>query len=130
MRVKPGVVNEDAVRQRLRSDVPIGALYGAMQGAVFYLALAMGTGALFRNFISGAVGAAFVLLANGFFTGFGSAQFRLSPFWNTSAPSLSRVEAGQLLSWTVQNRVGFVLVTAALLALAWVRAERRERLLG
>jgi hypothetical protein len=39
-------------------------------------------------------------------------------------------DADQLLAYTVQNRIGFVLVIAAVIALAFGRAEQRERILG
>ena len=36
----------------------------------------------------------------------------------------------ELFAWTLQNRVGIILATAAILALAFMRANRRERILG
>ena len=109
------------------TEYPLGALYGALQESVFYLAVAMGTGALFRGFISGAVGAAMILLFNFFLTGI---LPRFSPFFNPEARRFSNIDSNQLMAYTVQNRIGYVLLIVAVLALAWVRAERRERLLG
>ena len=36
----------------------------------------------------------------------------------------------ELFAWTLQNRIGIVLAMAAILGLAFVRANRRERMLG
>jgi Flp pilus assembly protein protease CpaA len=37
--------------------------------------------------------------------------------------------SSDLLAWTIQNRIGVALLILALVALSWVRAERREQLL-
>ena len=37
---------------------------------------------------------------------------------------------GELLAWALQNRIGFVLAIAAVTALAFGRAERREKMLA
>jgi ABC-type transport system involved in multi-copper enzyme maturation permease subunit len=107
---------------------PLGALYGAMQAALVYLLLAMGLSTLFRSEATGALVAAVVLVLNGLFTGFGQAQIRFSPFFNPVA--LPRASAEDLLAWTVQNRIGMVLLAAAIVALAFARAERRETMLA
>jgi hypothetical protein len=39
-------------------------------------------------------------------------------------------DASELLDHTVQNRIGFALLILALTALAFTRAERRERMLA
>ncbi len=101
---------------------PFGALYGALQGALFYLVVAMALAALFKNEITGAMGTVALLAFNSLLGG-GS---RLSVFWNPLAAD----ESGDLLAWTVQNRIGYALAIAAVTALAFARAERRERLLG
>jgi hypothetical protein len=106
---------------------PVTALYGAVQGTVFYLVLAMGLGALFRSEITAALVASVLLVLNGFLTGFGELQTRWSPLFNPLA--LPDASAGDLLAWTVQNRIGFALLILALTALACARAERREDLL-
>src|SRR5690606_25906775 len=56
---------------------PPGALYGAMQAALFYLVLAMGLATLFRSEAAGAMGVAAVLALNGVITGFGANQARI-----------------------------------------------------
>jgi hypothetical protein len=109
---------------------PWGALYGAIQAATFYLGVAMGLGALFKSETTAALGTAGVLVLNGIFTGFGSSQIRPSPFWNPAAPVLGGFDDRDILGWTIQNRIGFVLAIAAVVALAISRAERREKLLG
>ena len=111
------------------TPVPWQSIYGALQAGVFFLALAMGTGALFRSFISGAVGAAVVLILSLVLTGFANVQVRLSPYFNPLHPNLRGADPVDIWAWSIQNRVGFVLVTATIVLLSWVRAERRERLL-
>lgn len=111
----------------LFTPYPLTAVYGALQGAVFYLVLSAGLGALLRSEITAALVAAFVLAANGFLTGFGEAPIRWSPLFNPLA--VRDANPADLLAWTVQNRVGTALIIVALVALACVRAERREQLL-
>ena len=117
-----------AVTSAFFAPVTLGALYGALQGAVFYLVLSMGLAALTRSEITGALAVAVVLSLNGLFTGFGGNQLRVSPTFNplslrTTAPEI-------VMAYTLQNRIGIALAIAALTALAFARAERREKLLG
>jgi ABC-type transport system involved in multi-copper enzyme maturation permease subunit len=107
---------------------PLSSLYGAVQGAAFYLVLAAGLGALLRSEITAALVAAVVLVLNGFLTGFGAAPSRWSPLFNPL--TVQNANAAEVLAWTVQNRVGFALLILGLVALACARAERRERLLS
>ena len=107
---------------------PPSALYGALQAAVFYLVLAMAMATLFRSEVAGAMATALVLTFNYLITGAGSNQVTISPFWNPLA-----VEGGgtaYVLERTVQNRIGIALVTVAIASLAFMRANRRERMLG
>jgi ABC-type transport system involved in multi-copper enzyme maturation permease subunit len=106
---------------------PVTALYGAMQAAVVYLVLSMGLGALLRSEITAVLVVSVVLLMNGLMTGFGGLQTRLSPFFNPLA--VDEENQAELLAWTIQNRIGMALLVLALIALACVRAERREELL-
>ncbi len=106
----------------------VGALYGALQGAVFYLVLSMGIAALTRSEITGALAVAVILCLNGFITGFGGNQIRISPTFNPL--SLIGTAPEIVLAHTLQNRIGIALAIAALVALAFARAERREKLLG
>ncbi len=107
---------------------PWSALYGAMQAALFYLVLSMGMATLFLSEAAGIMGTAAILGLNGVISGFGENQVRVSPFWNPYA--LEDADPTELFAWTLQNRIGIVLAMAAILALAFMRANRRERMLG
>jgi hypothetical protein len=109
-------------------DYPPAALYGAFQAAIFYLVLAMALSTLFKSEATGGLVLALVLVLNLFLTGFGQLQLRVSPFWNPEALQGNPPE-GEVLAWTIQNRLGFALITAALCALTFARAERREKML-
>ncbi len=110
------------------TSFPWGALYGAMQAASFYLILSMALATLFRSEAAGAMGTAAVLGLNGLITGFGQNQVRASPFWNPH--SIDDADPTELFAWTLQNRIGILLVMAAILSLAFMRANRREKMLG
>ncbi len=110
------------------AEVTVGALWGAYQGALVYLALATWLAAMFRSEATGAMVSMAVLVLNGLFTGFGDAQRRLSPLFNPLA--VDDIAVSDLVAWTVQNRIGWALGIAALIALALIRAERREVLLS
>ena len=107
---------------------PWSALYGALQAALFYLVLAMGMATLFRNETAGALGVGAVLGLNGLISGFGENQVRISPFWNPAV--IEGADPNELFAWTLQNRIGIVLAMAAIVGLAFMRANRRERMLG
>lgn len=108
--------------------VPVGAVYGAYQSSLVYLVAATWFAALGRSEVTGAMAGTGLLVVNAFLTGFGSEQFRVSPFFNPLA--IDEANHADVLAWTVQNRLGFVLVIAAFTALAFARAERREKLLS
>jgi len=110
------------------TEFPMGALYGALQAALFYLVLAMAMSVLFKSEATGALVTVALLVFNGVATGFGSVQLRVSPFWNPAA--LPNADAADLIAWTVQNRIGFLLVIPVIAALAFSRAERRESMLS
>ena len=105
------------------TDFPPLALYGAMQAAIFYLVLSMSLSALCKSEAAGALLTALVLGLNLFFQ-----PTRASPSFNPEA--LSGSDRADLLAWTVQNRIGFVLAVLAVTALAFSRAENREKMLG
>lgn len=109
------------------TSYPLLALYGALQGAVFYLVLATGLGALLKSEITAALVAAMILFLNGFLSGFGDVQRRWSPLFNPL--SIDDANSSDLLAWTIQNRIGVALLILAIVALSCVRAERREQLL-
>jgi len=104
---------------------PLVALYGALQSAIFYMVLSMALAALLRSEASGALVVILVLGLNFFFQ---AANLRISPFWN--AESVTSEDPAELLAMAMQNRIGFLLVITALVALAFARAENREKLLG
>jgi hypothetical protein len=114
------------------TEYPWGALYGALQAATFYLVLSMTLSAVFRSEATGALVTAVILILNGVLTGFGEALrvTRVSPFFNPGYLEQRGTDAADLLAWTVQNRVGFALAIAAIVALGFARAERREKMLG
>jgi hypothetical protein len=103
----------------------VGTLYGALQSALFYAVLAMALAVLFKSEATGAMVTVVVAIANFFIH---ELDWRISPFWNPAA--LGDYDPADVLAWTVQNRIGFALAIAAITALAFVRAERREKLLG
>jgi hypothetical protein len=104
------------------------SVYGALQGAAFYLVLSAGLGALLRNEITAALVASVVLGLNGFLTAFGNVPSRWSPLFNPLA--VKDANEAELFAWTVQNRIGFALLILSLVALTCARAERREKLLS
>jgi len=106
---------------------PVGALYGALQAAVFYMVLSMAFSALFRSEAAGAL-VSVVALAAGL--PLQDADARISPFWNAAKSTLATYDPSEVLAWTVQNRIGYALVIVAIAVLAFARAEQRERLLG
>jgi ABC-type transport system involved in multi-copper enzyme maturation permease subunit len=104
------------------TDYPAGTLYGALQGAVVYMMLAMALSALFKSEAAGAMVTAALLTLNGILTN------RFSPFWNPLTREDSEFDL--LLAWTTQNRIGFILAIGALALLAFSRAENREKILS
>ena len=100
-------------------------LYGTAQGALFCLAAAMGLSTLFRSETAGAIAATAVFGLN---VRFPTTHLRVSPFWNPLA--VEEADADQLLAMAVQNRIGIALVIAAIVALTFARAERREKMLS
>ena len=107
---------------------PLGALYGAFQAACFYLVLSLSLATLFRSQIGGGVFTVILLGINGALTGFGNVQLRGSPFFNPYV--IVGADSTDLLAWTVQNRIGMLLLMAGILSLAFMRANRRERMLS
>lgn len=107
---------------------PLGALYGAFQAACFYLVLSLSLATLFRSQIGGGVFTVILLGINGALTGFGNGQLRGSPFFNPYV--IVGADSADVLAWTVQNRVGMLLLMAGILSLAFMRANRRERMLS
>ncbi len=113
----------------LLTKFPLESLYGALQIGVFYMVLSMGFSALFRSEVAGAILAVAALGLNLVFTGFGEIQTRWTPLFNPYAVSSGR-GFETVMAWTVQNRVGFALLILGLGSLAFLRGNRRERLLA
>ena len=107
------------------TDFTVGALYGAFQAAVFYLVLAMALATLFKSEATGALVTVVAGITNAFVQG---GNLRMSPFFNPA--NLVDSDPVDVIAWTVQNRIGFVLIIAAIALLSFARAERREKLLG
>lgn len=82
----------------------------------------MAFGALTRSEITAAMLSTVVL----FLSTFLGAKPQLSPFFN---PLASDLDPQTLMAMTVQNRVGYSILVAALVLLACARAERREKML-
>lgn len=108
------------------TEFPPVALWGALQGGVFYLALSMALATLFRSEVAGAMLTVAVLAADLLILV--NAGIRVSPFWNPLAVANSDPEA--ILAMTVQNRIGIPLVILLIVGLAFMRANRREQMLG
>ena len=102
----------------------VPTLYGAGQCAAFHLVAAMGFATLFRGEAAGAMATMAVFALNWRMAPTGR---RILPCWNPL--TVQGADADQLLAMAVQNRVGMALVIAAIVALAFARAERRERML-
>jgi hypothetical protein len=106
-------------------DYPLGALYGALQAAIFYMVLSMAFSALFKGEAVGALLTVVVLVLN--FLVHAPLQV-ISPFFNPEI--LTFFDEADVLAMTVRNRIGYVLIIAAITALSFGRAESREKILG
>ncbi|MCH7779262.1 MAG: hypothetical protein IH848_00320 [Acidobacteria bacterium] len=98
-------------------------LYGALQSAVFFLVLAMGLGALFKSEAAGGMVCAGVLTLALITT-----VLRISPFFNIELST--DLDAAERMARLVQNRIGYVILTLAVMLLTFGRAEQRERMLS
>jgi ABC-type transport system involved in multi-copper enzyme maturation permease subunit len=105
---------------------PWGALYVPFQAALFYLTLSMALSALLKSEVAGAL-----ISIPALFLGLVASPTRFSPFFNPWIPETVRTSApADILAWTVQNRIGFALAIAAVAALGFARAERREQMMS
>lgn len=103
------------------TSFPLGALYGALQAAVFYMVMATAMATLFRSEVAGAMATVAVLAISTLLI-----DTRGTPFWN---PLMQDADRAGVLAATVQNRIGIALAAAGMLSLAFMRANRRERML-
>ena len=104
------------------------ALHGASQSTAFYLSAAMGFATLFRSEVTGALGTMGVLGLDLSISLEAERALLISPFWNPL--TVEGADGERLLAMAVKNRVGFALIIAAIVALTFARAERREKMLG
>ena len=110
----------------LFTKFPFVAFYGALQGAIFYLVMSMALAALFRSEVAGAMVTVAVLVFDLLILG--NNGIRASPFWNPLA--VQNPDPEVLRAMTVQNRIGVPIFIALVVSLAFMRANRRERMLG
>jgi hypothetical protein len=106
------------------TSVTPGTFYGVLQGTVFYLIAGMAFSTFFRSEITGAMATAVLFVFN-LFIGPGS---RISPFFNPLA--LDNAEKSQMVSYTIQNRIFFIIFMAVVALMTFSRVERREKMLG
>ena len=104
------------------------SLYGALQVGVFYMAVAMGFSTLFRSEVAGAIVAVVLLGLNLVWTEFGREQYWLSPLYNPHAINDQVLKA--IVVETLRNRIFIALVTIMIFSLAFLRGNRREKLLS
>lgn len=110
------------------TSFPLESMYGALQIGIFYLVLSLGFSTLFRSEVAGAIVAVFGLGLNVVVTGFGQTQHVWTPFFNPYA--IDNESFRTVLAMTLQNRIGMALVILMIASLAFLRGNRRERLLS
>ena len=104
------------------------SLYGALQVGVFYMAVSMGFSTLFKSEVSGAIVAVVLLGLNILFTEFGREQYWWSPIYNPHA--INEQDLKTIVVGTLRNRIFVALVTIMIFSLAFLRGNRREKLLS
>ena len=105
------------------NDFTVSAIYGAFQGAVFFLVFAMWAGALVKNELV----AVLLTLCVGYFN-MTSTSSRWSPLFNPI--EVIGVGTGELFAWSIQNHVGFAILILGIAFLAFSRADRSEVMLA
>lgn len=108
------------------TSVTPGTFYGVLQASVFYLIVGMAFSTFFRSEITGAMASVVLYTLNLFVQVRG--QFRISPFFNPLA--MDGTEKTQILYYTIQNRIFFLIFIAVIALLTFYRVERREKMLG
>ncbi len=106
----------------------VQTLYGAGQTGIFYLAAAMGLSTLVRSEAGGGLATLALVGLEAVLASFVGRPPRVSPFWNPL--SVEGADAEQLFAMAIQNRIGMALAIAAIVALTFARAERREKMLS
>lgn len=102
-------------------SIPFVALYGALQGAVFFMILGMAFSAFFRSDITGGMAAIVFFVIFLVYNGW------VSPFFN---PLLEEMDSTQQFARILRNRILFIIIIVALTLLTFSRVERREKMLG
>lgn len=111
------------------TSFPLAALYRVLQGALFFLTLSMGAGALFRNKMTAGLACVVALFFTGAFTGFGEIHPRYTPFFNPLGLAQA-MSAEDLLYFLIQNHLGFAMIITTFVILTFSRVERRELMLS
>jgi ABC-type transport system involved in multi-copper enzyme maturation permease subunit len=111
------------------TDFPLAALYRVLQGALFYLVVSMGAGALFRNKMTAGMACVVMMFFNGALTGFGEIPTRYSPLFNPAGLAQS-MSAQEVLYFLLQNHLGYAMIIVMLVVLTFSRTERRELMLS
>jgi hypothetical protein len=108
------------------TDTPPDALLASFLAGAFHLSLAMWLSVLFRSEVTGALACVPVLLITLL-----ASELAVSPMFNPLVlERAGRLAPEAILARTVQNRIGISLAIAALVLLAYDRAERREKVLS
>ena len=109
------------------TSVTPGTFYGVLQASVFYMIAGMAFSAFFRNEITGAMATVVLYSINIFIQLASDVQLRVSPFFNPLA--IESPDKRQILSYTIQNRIFFIILIVILSLLTFARVERREKML-
>ena len=108
------------------TTVTPGTFYGVLQTSVFYLIIGMAFSAFFRSEITGAMTTVALYVLNLMVQL--NTQLRISPFFNPLG--LENTDKTEILSWTIQNRILFIILIGVISLLTFSRVERREKMLG
>lgn len=109
------------------TSITFGAFYGVFQAAFFYMIAGMAFSAFFKSEITGAMATVSVFAIN-VIIGFSDFQPRISPFFNPLAIESS--DKAQIIAYTVQNRILFIIVIVTIALLTFLRVEKTEKMLG
>jgi len=105
------------------TSTPISALYGAFQGAIFYLVLSMWAGVILRSELMAAMISFLILFLDlSAVTGRWSALFNPLKYADSSAE--------EILAWSFQNYLSVSIVIIIIASVSFALAEKREKLLA
>jgi ABC-type transport system involved in multi-copper enzyme maturation permease subunit len=111
------------------TSFPPAALYRVLQGALFFLTLSMGAGAMFRNKMTAGLASVVAMFFTGAFTGFGEIHPRYTPLFNPLGLAQT-MSSEDLLYYLLQNHLGFAMIIVTFVVLTFSRVERRELMLS